>query len=775
VFSKHSAENEGEKPTDPYTGIDLDHCRTPETGAIAPWAQQIITFLNTYSEVSPSGTGVKIFVQATLPRAGVNKHCIEIYDRGRFFTVTGWHVPGTPDTIEPRQSRIEALYAVHDLLDKGLQRHGERLSLLFAGRWEQIQPAPGLSTYRSQSEADLAFCALLARGGATAEQIDTLMRLSGLYRPKWDEKHGSQTYGVMTLAKAMGRGDRVHQLVHPFQNTTQQQHNEQRQPPTATVRSLPWESPVPFHEFTLPAFPINVLPEPLQRYVVALAQATQTPFDLAGMLVLAVCACALAKKVMVCIRPGYVEPVNLFVTVILPPGNRKSTVFAEVTAPIQAFEEAETQRMEALIAAAESQYRIAEKALQQGEMRAAKAESVAERRQLQEEAKAMALELADLHVPAQPRLLTEDTTPERLATLLSLHGGRMAVMSPEGGEVFDQMGGRYATSRLPNFGVYLKGHTGDTLRVDRVNRPAEYVKQPAVTVALTMQPDVLAGLMDTPGFRGRGLLGRFLYAMPSSLLGRRRPEAPRVPEPVLHAYYHAVMQLLKLPFGTDSTGQQVAHTLRLAPEARDMFQQFEAWLEPQLGPFGELGSMTDWAGKLVGAVARLAGLLHIADHANVAAPWQMAIGIGSVERAIRLGEYLIPHARATYAEMGADPVIADATHLLTWITREAKTHFTKRDAFEGTKGRFRRVEAMEPALRLLMEHGYIRQREPENRAGPGRKPSPTYDVNPFSAHNAPNSQNATFLPYSANSANSAYRESSQKNEPTVTGPHAHSE
>jgi cellobiose-specific phosphotransferase system component IIA len=171
------------------------------------------------------------------------------------------------------------------------------------------------------------------------------------------------------------------------------------------------------------------------------------------MLVLAVCACALAKKAVVCIRSGYVEPVNLFVAVILPPGNRKSTVFAEVIAPIQAFEEAETQRVEALIAAAESQYRIAEKALQQAEMRAAKVESVTERRHLQEEAKAMALELTALHVPARPRLLTDDTTPERLTTLLSLHGGRMAVMSPEGGEVFDQMGGRYATSRLPNFGV----------------------------------------------------------------------------------------------------------------------------------------------------------------------------------------------------------------------------------------------------------------------------------------------------------------------------------
>jgi hypothetical protein len=163
---------------------------------------------------------------------------------------------------------------------------------------------------------------------------------------------------------------------------------------------------------------------------------------------------------------------------------------------IQAFEAVETQRMEPCIAAAESQRRIAEKTLhlQQVEIRAAKAESTTERRQLMAEAEALARDLAALRVPARPRLSTDDTTPERLATLLSLHGGRMAVMSPEGGEVFDHMRGRYTPNHLPNFGVYLKGHTGDTLRVDRVNRPAEYVQQPALTVALTMQPEVLHGL-----------------------------------------------------------------------------------------------------------------------------------------------------------------------------------------------------------------------------------------------------------------------------------------
>ena len=81
--------------------------------------------------------------------------------------------------------------------------------------------------------------------------------------------------------------------------------------------------------------------------------------------------------------------------------------------------------------------------------------------------------------------------------------------------------------------------------------------------------------------------------------------------------------------------------------------------------------------------------------------------------------------------------MADAKHMLAWITRTEHRHFTKREAFEGTKGRFKRVEAMEPGLKLLIEHGFIRQRDAVERPGPGRKPSPTYDVNP-STHNSQN-------------------------------------
>jgi transcriptional regulator with XRE-family HTH domain len=144
--------------------------------------------------------------------------------------------------------------------------------------------------------------------------------------------------------------------------------------------------------------------------------------------------------------------------------------------------------------------------------------------------------------------------------------------------------------------VSRKGHAGDTLRVDRIGR-SEFVKAPAITIGLAVQPDVIRGLAEKPGFRGRGLLGRFLYALPVSLLGHRDPDAPPVPNEIRAAYYSNVTALLALPFGTDENGDPWPHLLHLSSDAQARMRDFEVWLEPQLSEFGELGGMTDWAGK----------------------------------------------------------------------------------------------------------------------------------------------------------------------------------
>jgi putative DNA primase/helicase len=95
---------------DPYAGIDLDHCVHPDTGAIEPWAQAHIDALASYTEITPSGTGLHMWVQGTLPPKGRKKGLIEMYTHARFFTMTGWHLDTTPVTCEPRQIALTALW-----------------------------------------------------------------------------------------------------------------------------------------------------------------------------------------------------------------------------------------------------------------------------------------------------------------------------------------------------------------------------------------------------------------------------------------------------------------------------------------------------------------------------------------------------------------------------------------------------------------------------------------------------------------------------------------
>ena len=94
----------------PYTGIDLDHCRDTETGDIEPWAEEIVDSIGSYTEISPSGTGLHLIVRGTLPAKGQRRRGkIEMYDSGRYFTITGIRVNQT-ECVEERQEALDGLY-----------------------------------------------------------------------------------------------------------------------------------------------------------------------------------------------------------------------------------------------------------------------------------------------------------------------------------------------------------------------------------------------------------------------------------------------------------------------------------------------------------------------------------------------------------------------------------------------------------------------------------------------------------------------------------------
>jgi hypothetical protein len=227
---------------------------------------------------------------------------------------------------------------------------------------------------------------------------------------------------------------------------------------------------------------------------------------------------------------------------------------------------------------------------------------VDEREQLVSTAIALAQTAESVTVPAKPQLLADGTTAETVTSRMAEQGGRIAVMSAEG----DIFAGRY--SGKPNMGVFLNGHAGDRLKVDRQTRE-EYIEHPALTMGLCAQPQVLDDIGGQDGFKGRGLLSRFLYSVPESLVGRRKIEPDPIPEPVRETYRRNVLDLtLFLAEWTDPA------LIQLTPEAVAALKAFQARVEPMLEARGGImGQIGDWGGKLVGATARVAALLHLPE------------------------------------------------------------------------------------------------------------------------------------------------------------------
>ena len=304
--------------------------------------------------------------------------------------------------------------------------------------------------------------------------------------------------------------------------------------------------------------------------------------------------------------------------------------------------------------------------------------------------------------------------------------------------IFDTLAGRYSNG-TPNIDVLLKGHSGDDLRVDRRDR-SEHIEKPALTIGLAIQPEVLRGLIEKPGFRGKGLLGRFLYSLPKSTIGNRKIRPDAMTDNIRQAYQRNVVRLASIEAFTNTDGKMEPRMILFSKDADDLLKSFEEEIEPMLGNDGELAFIGDWGGKLAGATVRIAAILHLALHSETLNQrWPGEVSADTLKNAIEIARYLMAHARIAYAEMAADPKIEDAKLVLRWIEKTGSTTFTKREAYQGTKGRFNKVALLEPALKILEDHGYIELVEtpPRDKEIRGRKPSPVFHVNPALSISSP--------------------------------------
>ncbi len=301
---------------------------------------------------------------------------------------------------------------------------------------------------------------------------------------------------------------------------------------------------------------------------------------------------------------------------------------------------------------------------------------------------------------------------------------RMALLSDESG-VFEILAGMYNRG-VPNLDLFLKACFGMPCRIPRKTGTV-ILKEPMLTVGLTAQEIVLTRRSASEVFRGRGGDCRFLYFYPASNMGERNVRDPKpMSEGTRAAYYNVVYRLLPSEWWADGERPEPID-LELSEKALEQWIQFSEGVEEALRPGGEFEFMQDWGGKIAGFVVRLAGLFHLVSYDK---PWEKEIEPETMEKAVRMGAALSRHAKKAYELMGTDEATNGAKKVLEWIERTGSSRFTFREVWQGTKGFFRHVDKLIPALKELGERFYIYELPSGERTGAGRPARPNYLVNP---------------------------------------------
>lgn len=198
---------------DPYAVIDLDDC-VDEQGQISDWATAVLGRFDSYTEYTPSGMGLHIWLRGKLPPGGRRKDHVELYDEAKAITVTGRQLTGTPETIEDRSGELVAFhrevfppappYMSAPVVSSTLQlsddevigvatraRNGVTFESLMRGE---------LRRNHSKSEGDMALVGYLANYTQNTSQLERIWRRSALWRAKCERNRG---YVKRTIQRAI--------------------------------------------------------------------------------------------------------------------------------------------------------------------------------------------------------------------------------------------------------------------------------------------------------------------------------------------------------------------------------------------------------------------------------------------------------------------------------------------------------------------------------------------------------------------------------------------
>ena len=479
---------------------------------------------------------------------------------------------------------------------------------------------------------------------------------------------------------------------------------------------LAWPEPSIPGALVTPDIPCDILPGIWREMAQSVSESTQTPPAMAVMATLGVLATVLQGRYEIDLKT-HREVLAFWGLTISPSGTRKSAVMGEFQKPLLQWEKLLRDRMRRDIVRNEAVRATTLKRIEGLKQSAAKAKD--------DELKAIRIEIEneEMALPdviRAPLLFTEDTTPETMQRLVSDNKGRMAAISDEPG-LFRILGGLYSKGGA-SLDIFLKGHVGSALKVERENRSV-FVERPCISLSLMIQPDIVADLAGSNQFRASGLMARFCYAMPVSNVGTRDVRKRHIIPPMVREEYSQAVHGLLANYPPEPGVDTHPTLLHLDDAAEEMFLDFAQEIENQMGEGGALDAVRDWTSKLPGATARVAALLELAAHGLSA----RIVSYESMYRALQLARLLLPHTRAAFGLLGADAVDADALAVLKWIKCNQLEGFTQREAHNKLQHRFKTADKLKKALDSLKTRDCIRA---ETKKQPNGRPTVFFAVNP---------------------------------------------
>jgi len=492
---------------DPICGIDID---PGPDGKIPKALKKAVKACGSYSEISPSGNGYRIFGLGSVPTHGSKKGSyVESYCHGRYLTVTG-DANGAAGTPLTDLSDI-APWFIKEFGGNGSEANsdgpGDKPDESFTDGgilavketdYKEMLEAIDPSDYETWSTVGMALHHEY-KGSMEGFQIwDRWSRSADNYGGLEDQEKRWKSFGNYKGDPATGL-----KIRYLFEKSGGVVDYDE-------PKLVPFES----EEFSLETqdqLRMDLFPPDIQEAVREVARYIKTTESLIMTSVLGIYSAALAKRASVLERGGNHLQCSLGFFQGIPTGGRKSSIDSLLLSPFRKFEAAERRawrnargKIEGKIKAMKDQISFLRKAIRAG----AEGDELED---LIEEIAELEQKIIETDKP-QPRFVCSDITEEELSNLMEDNYETMFVTSDEGRNIIKNIIGRYSSQEAMS--LYLHGLTGSNYKRDRVTakKPVE-LENPCINMLVKVQKDALLDLVSDDRFGEAGMAARLFLSV----------------------------------------------------------------------------------------------------------------------------------------------------------------------------------------------------------------------------------------------------------------------